>query len=163
MAQPGRANVIPANEVITTLTALQAPTNGTTGEQKTRVREYIGLPPASAPKPTSTSDPNPAVDGEEPDTAGGAQKSTVANGASKTPAKTPAKTPTKAPAPLQAKKGMTMEERKAAGIKAAREKAENDRKMGGRAAPKKKKVDKVVDGAGADVNGVKTEDGKSVA
>jgi hypothetical protein len=61
------------------------------------------------------------------------------------------------------KRTMTMEERKAAGIKAAREKAENDRKMGGRAVPRAKKagnaegVDGVVDVAkgGKDAKGGK--------
>ena len=55
-----------------------------------------------------------------------------------------------------------MEERKAAGIKAAREKAANDRKMGGKAAPRAKKP---VDGGKVDgeVNGVKAEEGKGVA
>lgn len=43
---------------------------------------------------------------------------------------------------------MTMEQRKAAGIKAAREKAENDRKLGGRAPVKAKKVDGEVNGVG---------------
>jgi len=49
------------------------------------------------------------------------------------------------------KRTMTMEERKAAGIKAAREKVENDRKMGGRAPPRVKKPE----GAGGEVIGVK--------
>lgn len=56
-----------------------------------------------------------------------------------------------------------MEERKSAGIKAAREKAENDRKMGGRAPGRVKKAadaagaDGVVDGAkgGKQVDGIK--------
>ncbi len=52
------------------------------------------------------------------------------------------------------KRTMTMEQRKTAGIKAAREKAENDRKMGGRAPPRVKKAENA-EGAGAEVNGVK--------
>lgn len=43
---------------------------------------------------------------------------------------------------------MTMEQRKAAGIKAAREKAENDKKLGGSAPVRGKKVE------GGEVNGV---------
>lgn len=47
------------------------------------------------------------------------------------------------------KRTMTMEQRKAAGIKAAREKAEIDRKLGGRAPVRAKKAE-------GEVNGVKS-------
>lgn len=55
------------------------------------------------------------------------------------------------------KRTMTMEQRKAAGIKAAREKAENDRKMGGRAPARVKKAEGEVNGvkSGNEVDGTK--------
>lgn len=126
--------VMSALEVSTVLRALDAPTSGSTGEQKTRLKELIGLSsivPASA---TSTP-PKPTVNGASPPET----KTETTDFAAPT-------TVPKQPRPLQPKRTMSMEERKAAGIKAARERAANDRKLGGRPTPARSKKAVETDG-----------------
>ena len=138
--------VPPAIEVVTTLGALEASTAGSTGEQKTRLKEQIGL--SSTVPSSATTAPSQSVDGA------GAAPSEEAP-AIKAPASAKkAAAPTKQPAQLKKKPVMSAEERKQAGIKAAREKAENDRRMGGKPEGRMKKVE-------AEVNGVQGEKDKA--
>lgn len=60
------------------------------------------------------------------------------------------------------KRTMTMEQRKAAGIKAAREKAEIDRKLGGRAPVRAKKAEGEANGVKSGKEAGGTKDGKEM-
>ncbi|KAL8795938.1 MAG: hypothetical protein Q9195_001682 [Heterodermia aff. obscurata] len=115
-----------ATEVTTTLRSLDQPTTGPTVEQKSRLRQAVGRDTST---PTSALKPEPPSDSQQDTTT----------------------TTTKRPPP--AKRAMSIQDKKLAGIKAAKAKLAQNRQYGGAADPRVRKRGSLAGSTAVDVGG----------